>query len=73
MSERQFTLEEVKEALQRAKYYILEKDEMNQFAALYEAAYRDLTNITLSILQYPELLQIPLESLPLLERRAKGK
>ena len=75
MGEKQFALEEIEEALKRAKY-LLENDETNQFAAIYEGdsteiAYRDLTNITISILQRPELLQVPLESLPSLVRTAK--
>ncbi len=75
MAERQFTLEEIEEALKRAKY-LLEKDEVSQFAALYsgettQVAYRDLSKITIELLQHPERLQVPLESLSPLVRVAK--
>jgi len=77
MAERQFTLEEVEEALKRAKY-LLEKDEVTQFATIYEGnttqvAYRDLSKITIELLQHSELLQVPLESLSPLIRVAKGE
>lgn len=68
--EKQFTLEEVEEALKRAKY-LLEKDETNQFAGYrgdIRIAYRDLTKITQSLLKRPETLVAPIESLPSLTR-----